>query len=568
MSVTQDGRAGGSLVLPSHGWAMAASGQPEPLRSAGWRRARPSSGIFEVEVDESIRFDPLRRTWARGAAARRRGHEARPGRTGGYGRIRAGRPGQHEGAASHALGGRVLRPGDHRGERRSGAGIRIALGRGFRREVERARHAQPAADARDVFRPVPDVRTGPARHGTARRPPPYRDPRALARGARGRAHAAVLRSGLCAVSRPPEPLHIRSPLTAARDKVRKLVLIGLAQALLVLAGCGGSSGSGVVISTGNNGGGSGGGGGTPTNTITMTVDSGPDPSVSYDVDTPFITVTVCAPGSTTNCQVINHIEVDSGSYGLRILSSVLNPSLASALQQQTAAGGNSVVECTEFADGFTWGPVKVADVQIGGESASNVPMQIMGDPAYAQSSTAGGTTTSEIPTACSSTGPEEDTVSAFGANGIIGIGVFADDCGPACDTSVSGTQNPGFYYQCPASTWSPANPCSEIAIAESAQVTDPVFLFQTDNNGVIVEFPSVPEGSSTASGTLIFGIGTQGNNMLNATTMLTANPSYGDVNATYTTHGGQQQFLPYSYFDTGSNAYYFADDSIPAGQSC
>jgi len=350
--------------------------------------------------------------------------------------------------------------------------------------------------------------------------------------------------------------------------VRKLVLIGLAQALLVLAGCGGSSGSGVVISTGNNGGGSGGGGGTPTNTITMTVDSGPDPSVSYDVDTPFITVTVCAPGSTTNCQVINHIEVDSGSYGLRILSSVLNPSLASALQQQTAAGGNSVVECTEFADGFTWGPVKVADVQIGGESASNVPMQIMGDPAYAQSSTAGGTTTSEIPTACSSTGPEEDTVSAFGANGIIGIGVFADDCGPACDTSVSGTQNPGFYYQCPASTWSPANPCSEIAIAESAQVTDPVFLFQTDNNGVIVEFPSVPEGSSTASGTLIFGIGTQGNNMLNATTMLTANPSYGDVNATYTTHGGQQQFLPYSYFDTGSNAYYFADDSIPAGQSC
>ena len=66
----------------------------------------------------------------------------------------------------------------------------------------------------------------------------------------------------------------------------------------------------------------------------------------------------------------------------------------------------------------------------------------------------------------------------------------------------------------------------------------------------------------------MFGIGTQGNNALNAATVLTADPSFGDVSATYTTRGGQQQFLPYSYFDTGSNAYYFSDDSIPSGQSC
>lgn len=352
--------------------------------------------------------------------------------------------------------------------------------------------------------------------------------------------------------------------------MRKLVLLGLTQALLVLAGCGGSSGSGTIISPGNNngGGGGGGGGGTTTNTVPITVDSGPDPSASYDVDTPFITVTVCAPGSTTNCQTIDHVEVDTGSYGLRIVSSVLSSSLATALQQETAAGGNSVVECTEFADGFSWGPVKLADVQIGGESASQVPMQVMGDPAYNLSSASGGTTTSEVPSACSSTGPEEDTVATFGANGIIGLGVFADDCGPACDAAVSGTENPGFYFECPPSAWSPTNPCAEIAIAESAQVTDPVSFFKTDNNGLIVQLPSASEGASTASGTLAFGIGTQSNNMLNATTVLTADPSYGDVSATYTTHGGQQQFLPFSYFDTGSNAYYFADDSIPSGQSC
>jgi hypothetical protein len=181
--------------------------------------------------------------------------------------------------------------------------------------------------------------------------------------------------------------------------VRKLVLTGLTQVLLVLAGCGGGSGTGTIITSSNNGGsGGGGGGGTTTNTVPITVDSGPDPSVSYDVDTPFITITVCAPGSTTNCQTINHVEIDTGSYGLRIVSSVLSSSLATALQQETAAGGNSVVECTEFADGFTWGPVKLADVQIGGESATQVPMQVMGDHAYNLSSTTGGTTTSEVPT--------------------------------------------------------------------------------------------------------------------------------------------------------------------------
>src|SRR6185312_13584030 len=201
-------------------------------------------------------------------------------------------------------------------------------------------------------------------------------------------------------------------LIAARGKVRKLIFLGLAQALLLLGGCGGG-GSGAVTSPGSTTGkGSGTGSGQTSNVVVMTVDGGPNvtPTSGYDVDTPFITVTVCAPGSTTNCQTINHVEVDTGSYGLRIVSSVLSSSLATALQQETAIGGNSVVECTQFADGFSWGPVKLATVQIAGESASQVPVQVMGDPAYNLSSTSGSTTTSEVPTACSSTGPEEDSV--------------------------------------------------------------------------------------------------------------------------------------------------------------
>lgn len=331
--------------------------------------------------------------------------------------------------------------------------------------------------------------------------------------------------------------------------MRKLVLLGLIQALLLLAGCGGGSGN---IVTSNNGGG-GSGTGSAANTITMTVDSGPDPSAGYDVDTPFITITVCAPGSTTNCQTIDHVEVDTGSYGLRVISSVLSTSLASALQQETDAGGNPVVECTQFADGFSWGPVELADVQIAGESASDVPIQVMGDSTFE----------SEIPAACSSTGTKEDTVATFGANAILGVGPFADDCGSGCASSAAND----WYYTCPANGTSTGN-CAGVAVNEQSQVTDPVFDFQTDNNGVIVEFPSAAEGASTVSGTLIFGIGTEGNNSLTAGTLLTADSGYGDVTANYTTQGGTPQVLPYSYFDTGSNAYYFADEAIPSVQGC
>jgi hypothetical protein len=331
--------------------------------------------------------------------------------------------------------------------------------------------------------------------------------------------------------------------------VRKLVLTGLAPALLfLLAGCGGG-GSGSVVTPSNAGSSSGG---QASNSVAITVDSGPQ-GVD-DADTPFITVTVCAPGSTSNCQTIDHVEVDTGSFGLRIISSVIaGTSLASALQAETSAGGNPVVECTQFADGFSWGPIEKADVQIAGESASDVPIQVMGDSRFE----------SEIPTACSSTGTEEDTIGTFGANAILGIGPFADDCGSGCATSASN----GWYYTCPANGTSTGS-CAGITLAESEQTTDPAAYFQTDNNGVIVELASATEGASTSTGTLIFGIGTESNNSMTAKTLLTADSSYGDIGTTYTTMGGQEQFLPFSYFDTGSNAYYFADNSIPSGTAC
>ncbi|MGA7926495.1 MAG: DUF3443 family protein [Candidatus Sulfotelmatobacter sp.] len=89
-------------------------------------------------------------------------------------------------------------------------------------------------------------------------------------------------------------------------------------------------------------------------------------------DAAFASVTVCVPG-TSNCQTIDDVLVDTGSWGLRILSSALTL----ALPQQNAPDGNPVAECLTFVASYTWGPVQTADLQIAGEKASSVPIQVL-----------------------------------------------------------------------------------------------------------------------------------------------------------------------------------------------
>ena len=84
---------------------------------------------------------------------------------------------------------------------------------------------------------------------------------------------------------------------------------------------------------------------TGSNVVGVVVDAGPT-STSPDLNTLFTTVTVCVPGSTTDCQTIDHIQVDTMSYGLRILAPVLTISLP----VQPASNGGSLVECAVFAD--------------------------------------------------------------------------------------------------------------------------------------------------------------------------------------------------------------------------
>jgi hypothetical protein len=69
-----------------------------------------------------------------------------------------------------------------------------------------------------------------------------------------------------------------------------------------------------------------------TNQVPLVVDAGP--TGANVINIPYVSVTLCAPG-TTNCQTIDHVSVDTGDSGLRILASVLQPGLLAALPQST-----------------------------------------------------------------------------------------------------------------------------------------------------------------------------------------------------------------------------------------
>jgi hypothetical protein len=266
-----------------------------------------------------------------------------------------------------------------------------------------------------------------------------------------------------------------------------------------------------------------------------------------------VTVTLCAPGSATNCQTIDHIILDTGSVGLRIITPVLNASLLAALPAEADATSNPVGECYQYVNSFAFGSVRTADFSIAGEKVANMPFQAIGD----------GGTFATIPSSCSAGGGTDiATVVDFGANGIIGVGTTATDCGTFC--TVNGGQSAAIYYDCP-----PAG-CSAI-IGRAAneappfqQLPNPVAAFPVDNNGVILTLPSVPQdGIASVTGTVTFGIGTQADNALTAANVLPITSSTNRLGPAFLTVTYKGKALTQSFLDSGSNNYFFIDTSLP-----
>jgi hypothetical protein len=252
------------------------------------------------------------------------------------------------------------------------------------------------------------------------------------------------------------------------------------------------------------------------------------------VNLPMASVTICIPG-TSECQTIDNVLVDTGSVGLRIAASALSLSLPA----ESGVGGAAIAECAQFADGYAWGAVKIADVKMAGEAAAGLPVQVIDDGALPAP-----------PAACTRTGRAKDTVRDLGANGILGLGAFRHDCGTGCEQG----NGLGIYYACASST------CVGSPRPVAQQVTNPVTRFAANNNGLIVQLPAVPAtGSPAVDGSLVFGIGTQTNNALGTASVFTISTLTGGIVTFY-----KGQLLDHSFLDTGSNALFFPDSSLPA----
>jgi Protein of unknown function (DUF3443) len=386
--------------------------------------------------------------------------------------------------------------------------------------------------------------------------------------------------------------------------VRKF-LPPIVTSLVVLAGCGGGSGtssnpppppppppSQVIATPG------------PPNVESLVVDSGPGALTSPAVNTSFVSVTLCLP-STTTCQTIDHIEVDTGSSGLRIVTgativdSMGNPAGTFSLALPAVADPNNgtnhtnnvLAECLQFADGFSWGSVNRADIKlpVSGKTAANVIVHVIGAASAGAAASANPTCVPPAPLNANPCMGQENTVPCFGANGILGVGPFINDCsstsdcdpGPPVMTGGSSyPSNSATYFTCTA-----APSCAQVpksTITTQLQVPNPAVLFATDNNGVIIELPAVADTGEPApwKGSLVFGIGTESNNALGSATtlpMCAANTTAGicglNVNGTLVPLAGtisaslNGATYQESYLDSGSNANFFPTTSIASCQA-
>jgi hypothetical protein len=286
-------------------------------------------------------------------------------------------------------------------------------------------------------------------------------------------------------------------------------------------------------------------------------------------------------------------------------------------QFNTPAGTS--LECYPFVLGGLWGPVATADVHIAGETASAIPIQLIDDPVNATPeqkkdciSAAGGQPTLDACIAqggtlatCTNSSSAAikflySTAASLQANGILGIGMMPYDCGPTCTLAPQSLSSlpPGFhiqYYVCPDLL---AVNCQPGVVATDMQVQNPVVHFvpddgnldyggQPDNNGTIITMPDPsPIGAGVAKGRLVFGIETRSNNKIDsratriiagAPWLVTASDGTTSPAATcpsdtcplnpgylyFTTTVGSISYLD-SYIDSGSNAYFFTDSSIPS----
>lgn len=270
-------------------------------------------------------------------------------------------------------------------------------------------------------------------------------------------------------------------------------------------------------------------------------------SSSY-INEPVVSVKICMPGSTTQCQTIDNVLLDTGSYGLRVFQSLVSLSLP---QVKDIDGTSDLAECVIFGTGSTWGPIKSANVIIGGESAATMSIQMI-DQTYYNSNIPKGNTQNTIPdcvTYADISPTPTGATKGSGYNGILGVGLSVNDGGF------------GYYYKC--ATSGGTSTCLTTAATAASKVKNPVAALSQDNNGLSIVLPPLPtNGAGVVTGCMVLGINTQTNNIPASTQIFSADSTNNEFQTTWNS-------ITYpAFIDSGSNAYYFPATTTALGAAC
>ena len=327
------------------------------------------------------------------------------------------------------------------------------------------------------------------------------------------------------------------------------------------------------------------------NNLLVRVDDGPKSfQLLPNANILYATVKVCHPVSGL-CVDIDHVQVDTGSVGLRVLASKVKSLNLPPVEISSSAAflaslnpqppNNQVLntwECFPFVIGGLWGANAKAVVGLGRQLTSPVAVQLIEDetdPAKAMQSPADCTAKAD--------GNILSSAGALGSNGILGVGSTNLDCGATCQAGSYTTFVQ--YYGCLPGAIAIGKCDSAAKVDANVQVSNPISALVDPgqlpsnnrfNNGLVLVMPAVTNpGAATASGELIFGVDTifSSSSALSSNTvppaakkvMLGADPinhldSYLNI-TTQLVLGPTPQIFNGSYLDTGTNGMFFNDSS-------
>jgi hypothetical protein len=279
----------------------------------------------------------------------------------------------------------------------------------------------------------------------------------------------------------------------------------------------------------------------------------------------YATVTVCSPLDTSKCVDIDHVQVDTGSVGLRVLASKVKS--LNLTPVEISSSPDPIIrtwECFPFVIGGLWGANAKAVVGLGRQMTREVAIQLIEDDPAATLQPTEDCIKAADNNILSSAG-------ALGSNGILGVGSITLDCGFVCRDG-SYLENNTFvrYYGCPQGATSTANCSTTAKVDLNLQVSNPIsaFLNSDYRDGLVLTMPEVTNpGAASASGELIFGLNTRPNNALPLVAkkvMLGVDVNNMNAYLNITTQlmrGANVQTFDSSYLDTGTNGLFFNDTS-------